>query len=170
MTLDELNQLAPDDAAATLRGCCGCAWWAEQLAAARPYGDPATLHDVADAVFDVMAEAHWQEAFAAHPKIGETKSAKMRDAGNRQWSADEQAGTADPDDTARDELTALNAEYLERFGYIFIVCATGLSADRMLADLRRRLRHDPRTEAGVAAAEQRKITHLRLDKLLADGG
>lgn len=167
MNLRTLNQLPPDDAEEVFRGCCGTGWWARQMAACRPFTDASQLHDTADAIFDQMAEGHWLEAFAAHPKIGDVDSLRMKFAGNKQWSAGEQAGVDTADNQTLAELADANDVYEARFGYIFIVCAAGLSADEMLAALRRRLRHDAATEAPVAAAEQRKITHLRLDKVLS---
>ncbi|MEM9915177.1 MAG: 2-oxo-4-hydroxy-4-carboxy-5-ureidoimidazoline decarboxylase [Planctomycetota bacterium] len=168
MNLQSLNQLPPDDAEEKFRGCCGTAWWARQMEACRPFQNTPQLHDTADAIFDEMAEGHWLEAFAAHPKIGDVDSLRMKFVGNKQWSAGEQAGVHDADEDVLNELAAANDTYEQRFGYIFIICASGLSAAQMLDALRQRLRNDPATEAPLAAAEQRKITHLRLDKLLTD--
>lgn len=166
MNLQTLNQLSPDEAEEVFQGCCGTAWWARQMAACRPFAEVSQLHDTADAIFDEMAEGHWLEAFAAHPKIGDVDSLRMKFAGNKEWSAGEQAGVDDADEHTLAELADANDDYEARFGYIFIVCAAGLSADDMLSALQQRLRHDPATEAPIAANEQRKITHLRLDKWL----
>ncbi len=117
-----------------------------------------------------MAEGHWLEAFAAHPKIGDVDSLRMTFVGNEKWSAREQAGVDDANEDLIQTLAEANDTYETRFGYIFIVCASGLSAADMLHALQQRLRHDPATEAPIAAAEQRKITHLRLDKLLSEDG
>lgn len=167
MNLQTLNQLNPDDAEEKFRGCCGTTWWARQMEACRPFQNAPQLHDTADAIFDEMAEGHWLEAFAAHPKIGDVDSLRMKFTGNKEWSAGEQAGVDQADEDVLNELADANDAYEQRFGYIFIICASGLSALDMLYALQQRLRHDPATEAPVAAAEQRKITHLRLDKLLA---
>lgn len=166
LTLNQLNALPPAEAEQRFLGCCGTAWWARQMAACRPFADESQLHETADAIFDEMAEGHWLEAFTAHPKIGDVDSLRMKFVGNQQWSAGEQAGVDGADDTVLQELAEGNAQYEARFGYIFIVCASGLSAAQMLSALQQRLRHDPATEAAVAAGEQRKITHLRLEKLL----
>jgi len=169
MNLAELNTLSHEESEECFRGCCGTAWWAQQMSACRPFENTPQLHDTADAIFDEMAEGHWLEAFAAHPKIGDADSLRMKFVGNKQWSAREQAGVDAADEQTLAELAQGNADYEARFGYIFIVCASGLSADDMLGILQSRLRHDPAVEAGVSANEQRKITHLRIDKLLASG-
>jgi OHCU decarboxylase len=105
-------------------------------------------------------EAHdWLEAFRAHPKIGEQRNVSA-------WSAAEQAGMKSADTRARTTLEALNADYEARFGYIFIVCATGKSPEEMLSILEQRLTNDPANELPIAAEEQRKITALRLAKLV----
>jgi len=102
----------------------------------------------------------WREAFAAHPRIGER--------GPDAWSAAEQAGMSSAADATRRALAAGNRAYEERFGQVFLICAIGRSAADMLADLERRLGNDPVTELRVAAAEQAKITRLRLEKLASE--
>jgi len=167
MNLQTLNQLDPDEAEEQFRGCCGTGWWARQMEACRPFQNASQLHDAADAIFDEMAEGHWLEAFSAHPKIGDVDSLRMKFVGNEKWSGREQAGINNANEDVLQQLADANDTYEARFGYIFIICASGLSADDMLDALSQRLRHDPATEAPIAAAEQRKITHLRLEKLLA---
>jgi OHCU decarboxylase len=116
----------------------------------------------ADAVWAGLTPQDWLEAFTAHPRIGE-----RRPTGDpRRWSAGEQAGAAGADAVVLDALAEGNRAYEQRFGRVFLICATGRSAAEMLADLRQRLGHDPETELRVAAEEQRKITRLRLDKLV----
>jgi OHCU decarboxylase len=166
LTLDSLNALPPDDAEAKFLGCCGTRWWARQMTACRPFASLDQLHDTADAIFNQMAEGHWLEAFAAHPKIGDVDSLRMKFAGNRQWSAGEQAGLDAADERTIQQLAHGNMVYEERFGYIFIVCASGLTADQMLGMLKRRLKNDPAAEAAIACGEQQKITHRRLDKMV----
>jgi len=130
----------------------------------RPYGDTEELLESADHVWWGLAPADWREAFAAHPRIGEKKlDGEDR---FRRWSADEQAGAAGAREAVLADLAAANRTYEERFGHIFIVCATGKSADEMLGLLQARLANDPQTELRIAAEEQRKITRLRLLKWL----
>ena len=111
----------------------------------------------------------WLEAFRSHPKIGEKKSADSVSTQARQWSGQEQAGVATASDETVESLATLNRAYEEKFGFIFIICATGKTSDEMLSALRERLEHDPVDELSIAAAEQSKITVLRLKKLLTSG-
>lgn len=156
-----------DDATAkqTLAGCCASLWWTEQMLTQRPLANAQAMHVVADEAFDNMPREAWLEAFAGHPRIGDLNSLKMKFAGNRDWSAGEQSGVAGADNELLSRLQAANDDYFDKFGYTFIVCATGKSAAEMLAVLEARLPNDAATEINVAANEQRKITHLRLDKL-----
>ena len=108
-----------------------------------------------------LAPDDWLEAFAAHPQIGEQKPLST-------WSSEEQAGAASAAAAERARMATLNAAYRARFGYIFIVCATGRSAAEMLTMLEKRLSNDPAIELRVAAEEQRRITGLRLAKLMGD--
>ena len=160
MTLDELNDLDREAAEATFERCCGSTAWARSMALSRPF---ATLEEMAaagDMIWRALAPGDWLEAFAAHPKIGER-------AGGSSWSAAEQAGVQDAEAAVRRRLAAGNADYQSRFGYIFIVCATGKTAVEMLAALEARLSNESAAELGIAAEEQRKITRLRLAKLMA---
>ncbi|BAM05216.1 2-oxo-4-hydroxy-4-carboxy-5-ureidoimidazoline decarboxylase [Phycisphaera mikurensis] len=167
MTLNDLNALRETDATAAFLACCGTRWWAQQMAASRPFRSLAELHEAAGMIFEAMGEGHWLEAFEAHPRIGERPgSERSRSAGNREWSAGEQAGMSDADAEARAAMAEENANYEARFGWPFIVCATGRTADEMLVACVRRQRNAPEKEAAVAAAEQRKITALRIAKLL----
>lgn len=167
LSIAQLNALPADEAVEAFRACCGTDWWCDQMAACRPFQEVTQVHDTADAIFDQMGEGHWMQAFAAHPKIGDMDSLRMKFAGNKQWSAGEQAGVNEADEAVLSDLARGNDAYEKRFGYIFIVCASGLSAAQMLSMLQTRLRNDPQTEAAIASGEQRKITHLRLDKMLA---
>ena len=132
---------------------------------ARPFANSIALQVAADHAFDAMPNLAWLEAFGGHPRIGDLDSLRMRLAGNKQWSAGEQAGVEVADEAILQRLADGNREYEQRFGYVFIVCATGKTAAEMLARLELRLRNDDATELSVASKEQRKITHLRLGKL-----
>ncbi|HEX2190424.1 MAG TPA: 2-oxo-4-hydroxy-4-carboxy-5-ureidoimidazoline decarboxylase, partial [Longimicrobiaceae bacterium] len=135
-----------------------------------PFRDPAALLERADAVWRELGEADWREAFRAHPRIGETRAEAGQTGRERAWSAGEQAGMRSAAEAVQQALAAGNRAYEERFGFIYVVCATGKTAEEMLALLERRLANDPRTELRAAAEEQRKITRLRLEKLLAEPG
>lgn len=164
--LARLNALDAATAESELLKCCGSAAWARAVAAQRPFTDVAELLLAADEVWWNLGTADWQEAFSRHPQIGERQAARAQDATAQGWSAEEQAGTRDAAQATLDELAAANRAYAAKFGHIFIVCATGKTAAQMLALLRARLPNDPGIELRNAADEQRKITRLRLEKLL----
>ena len=165
MRLEDLNALDPDDAVRELLQCCGSSRWARQMAGARPFASAGELMASADRCSGSLERADWLEAFAAHPKIGAGSGDGPRGA-RQDWSAQEQAGVASAAVATLQRLANLNRDYEARFGYIFIVCATGKSAAEMLDLLERRIGNDPETEIRIAADEQRKITRLRLTKLL----
>ncbi len=164
--INNLDACSADHVLQQLRACCGASAWCQAMLSMRPFGNPTRVHQCADAAFDSLTEADWIEAFGCHPKIGDLKSLQLKFAGNRQWSGSEQSGTAAADQRTIAELAKRNRDYESRFGYIFIVCATGKSAKQMLDLLIARLPNDRQTELRIAAAEQRKISHLRIDKLL----
>jgi OHCU decarboxylase len=121
--------------------------------------------DEADEIWWSLTPNDWREAFDHHPRIGEQSPAAPQASVARAWSADEQRGAAESSDEARQALAEGNREYEGKFGHIYLVCATGKSAEEMVALLRARLSNDPETELRVAALEQSKITRLRLEKL-----
>jgi OHCU decarboxylase len=164
--LEQLNALPPEQAEQEFLKCCGCRNWARSLTDARPFADAATLFQKADSVWWSLRDEDWLEAFRAHPKIGEQKAAATQSEQARSWSAEEQSGVHDAANETKAALAAGNREYERRFGFIFIVCASGKTSAEMLALLKGRLQNDPETELRVAAEEQRKITRLRLEKLL----
>ncbi|MDB4951944.1 MAG: Allantoicase [Gemmatimonadetes bacterium] len=163
--LERLNALPADEADAEMRRCCGSPEWARRMAAARPFVSEEELLDAADATWDALPPEEWLAAFRAHPRIGERKAERPQ-AGTAAWSAQEQAGVGDADADTRAALAEANRAYEERFGWIFLVCATGRTAGEMLASARARLDNEPDDELRVAADEQRRITRLRLEKLL----
>ncbi|HJR07834.1 MAG TPA: 2-oxo-4-hydroxy-4-carboxy-5-ureidoimidazoline decarboxylase [Pyrinomonadaceae bacterium] len=164
--LARLNALDADEAERELLKCCGSNAWARRMATRRPFGDARELLAAADEIWRSLGESDWLEAFDAHPKIGGRKAAREQDAQAESWSEQEQSGARLAAQATLDELDAANRAYEEKFGHIFIVCATGKSAAEMLDILRARLPNDARTELRNAAEEQRKITRLRLEKLL----
>jgi len=164
MRLEDLNTLDTDAAARELLKCCGSPRWARQMTAMRPFASVEAMMTAAAACWAALGAADWLEAFAAHPKIG-VGGAKESAAGD-DWAAQEQAGVAAAAGATLRRLADLNRDYDARFGYIFIVCATGKSAVEMLDMLERRLGNDPETEIRIAAAEQQKITGLRLARLV----
>ena len=164
-TLESWNTLPPTEAADAILPCNGSRAWAEQITALRPFASPFDLTCTADIVWRALPELAWQQAFDSHPRIGEHK-AKAATAESLKWSAGEQS-TANPDDAVKAALAAANQAYEQKFGRIFIVCATGKSATEMLAILNQRMSNDPATELREAAEQQRQITQIRLRKWLA---
>ena len=161
------NSLNDNDAERELLNCCAVGQWTQSLVAGRPYQTVTELKAKAGEVWWSLSEEEWLEAFKSHPKIGERKTAEPVSAKARSWSEQEQA-TINSSDQQGQELARLNDEYEARFGFIFIVCATGKSSTEILQLLRQRLTNDTRTEMRCAAVEQEKITQLRLDRLLIE--
>ena len=164
--LQWLNSLPNDQALNELKSCCGSSRWAAGVASSRPFATFAQLLDTALQVWWQLEPADWLEAFRSHPKIGQKKAETSASAQSQQWSRNEQSGMQEaPGETAA-ALELLNEAYETRFGYIFIVCATGKSSEEMLAILRERIENEPDHELRIAAAEQAKITEIRLNKLI----
>jgi 2-oxo-4-hydroxy-4-carboxy-5-ureidoimidazoline decarboxylase len=166
MTLAELNALPSAEAESALMDCCGSARWSASVASGRPYATVEALHKVADSVWWKLERADWLEAFSHHPQIGENPASGSASA--RQWAEGEQAGVRRTSDDVKARLARANRAYFEKFGYIYIVCATGKTAEGMLAILNQRLQNDLRSELSIAAEQQRLITRVRLEKLLAN--
>jgi allantoicase len=164
--VQRLDALLPHEAEAELLTCCGSRAWAARMATMRPFGALAAVLEAADAVWRGLGRDDWLEAFRAHPRIGEKKAEAPQAEGARRWSEKEQAGVASASAETLAALAEGNRAYDAKFGHIYIVCATGRSADEMLALLRARLDGDAATELHAAAGEQRKITRIRLEKLL----
>ena len=158
--------MPPGEAEAELFKCCGSKRWAQRMVEGRPFDSVDQLTGEADRVWWSLGPEDWLEAFHSHPRIGEKKAAAAISADSQKWSEAEQAGVQESTRETTESLQRLNHVYEEKFGYIFIVCATGKSADEMLAILRGRLENDSDKELRVAAAEQAKITQLRLNKLI----
>ena len=136
------------------------------MTARRPYQNLDELTLTANEIWWSLEQSDWLEAFRSHPKIGEKKSAETVSEQARKWSGQEQSAVQTATQETLDSLAQLNHRYEAEFGFIFIVCATGKSADEMLALLRQRLQNDIETELPIAAAEQAKITEIRLKKLV----
>lgn len=166
MTLERLNDSSADQAETEFLKCCGSTCWASAMTAVRPFADNDALFTRADEIWWSLSAEDWLEAFRAHPKIGEKTAAAVQAPQAQNWSAQEQSGVATASSQTKDELAQLNREYQDRFGFIFIVCASGKSSEEMLSILNDRIDNDRDTEVRIAAEEQRKITHLRLEKLL----
>jgi OHCU decarboxylase len=166
-TLASWNSADEKSALDVMLACCGARRWAAAMVAARPIDSVVDLSAAADRVWSKMEEADWMEAFAHHPRIGERKAAHASRK-SVMWSQQEQSSAANGAERLFSELAAGNALYEQRFGFTYIVCATGKSAEEMLAILNRRLASDRATELIEAAEEQRQITQIRLGKWLVE--
>jgi 2-oxo-4-hydroxy-4-carboxy-5-ureidoimidazoline decarboxylase len=168
--IDRLDHLPEETAKEELARCCGSSAWVQHMLAARPFRTLDTLLTIAEREWSALGEKDWLEAFAHHPKIGEggIDALRKKFASTAAWASNEQAGVNTASDQVLQALAAGNEAYAKKFGFIFIVCATGKSAAEMLALLQARLPNNRETELKNAAIEQGKITALRLKKLATD--
>ena len=155
LSLAAFNAAPAGQAVSAMLACCGSRRFAEAMAAGRPYPSAEAAVAAVDAVFESLTWPDVLEAMDGHPRIGDRVSGQ---------SAAEQSGVAD---ATREALAVGNAEYEDRFGHVFLICATGLTGDQMLGALRERLTNNADIERPVAASELRMITRLRVAKALA---
>jgi len=165
--LQTWNAANAEAALAAMIACCGSRRWAAAMVAKRPIGSVAELSVAADEVWSKMNEADWMDAFACHPRIGERK-AERASAQSVAWSRQEQSSANNAAERVLAEFAVGNELYEQRYGFTYIVCATGKSAEEMLAILNRRLASDRETELREAAEQQRQITQIRLGKWLVE--
>jgi len=161
------NGLPLEEAVREILPCCGSKTWAACMVSKRSIRDEASLLATSDAIWRGLGEPDWLEAFRSHPRIGESRTEKAAPAQSSAWSEQEQQKVATADEALKMALKWGNREYEQKFGRIFIVCATGKSASEILEILRRRLHNDEATELQLAAEEQRQIMHIRLRKWIA---
>jgi OHCU decarboxylase len=165
--LDAWNKADESTAFDAMIACCGARCWASAMVALRPIGSVAELSEAADRLWTTMKEPDWLEAFACHPRIGERKAARAV-AKSAAWSKQEQSAAASAAESILAEIADGNAEYEKRFGFTYIVCATGKGAAEMLAILKCRLASNRDAELREAAEQQRQITQIRLGKWLVE--
>lgn len=163
MDLDRLNHLGPDEAQAAFRDCCGSGAWATTMMLRRPFASLAELLDTARSTWQSLDPADREEAYSAHPRIGETVPGADR---HHTWSRAEQGAVGEAHPGVLERVAACNREYEAKFGRVFLIFATGKSAEELLACCRDRIDNDPEAEAAIAAVEQEKITDLRLRRLV----
>ncbi len=161
----KLNSLSDELARQVLGSCCAAPQWIARMLARRPFADDAQLIATAVEIWNGLDRDQWLAAFAGHPKIGDMESLKKKFASTAHLAAGEQAGTAVASQLTLRELAEYNQRYEAQFGYIFIVCATGKTADEMLDLLKARIVNEADVELPIAGQEQLKITLLRLQKL-----
>jgi 2-oxo-4-hydroxy-4-carboxy-5-ureidoimidazoline decarboxylase len=157
----EFDAAPPPDAAAELVACCASKRWVAKVVKGRPYGTLGRLAAASDSTLSRLDWSDLSEALAAHPRIGDRASGAEREAS---WSRQEQSRASAATTTTRDQLVAGNRAYEQRFGHVFLICATGLSAQQMLSSLESRLHNDPIAEREVVRSELTKIVRLRLAK------
>ena len=160
--LDGFNALPDDRAEEALLACCASPAWAREVGGGRPYRDADLLFGAADDALARMNEDDLDDALAGHPRIGDRPVTE--------WSRREQAGVGDAGTATRRRLAAGNQAYEERFGHVYLVCATGRSGEELVAILEDRLGNDPQAERAIVRAELGKINRIRLQKLLEDAG
>jgi 2-oxo-4-hydroxy-4-carboxy-5-ureidoimidazoline decarboxylase len=165
MTIAEFDHLPAKQKRELLQKCCGSASWIEKMMDAPPAEDLVDLEETAEEKWWECSERDWLQAFEHHPKIGDINSLKEKYANTVEWASNEQSGVNVASDEILIALAKANDDYEQKFGHIFIVCATGKSAGEMLEILQSRLPNSAEDEIKIAADEQLKITKLRLEKL-----
>ncbi|KZX78058.1 OHCU decarboxylase [Oleiphilus sp. HI0009] len=165
-TIDALNALNAEDATFAFTNCCTSSRWVAGMVEARPFASIEACHQAAKDVWANMGEADFLEAFEGHPKIGDVTSLREKYAHTKKLASGEQSSVNEADDATIEALAQGNTDYEEKFGFIFIVCATGKSAAEMNELLQQRLPNDRETELQNAAGQQALITAIRIDKLL----
>ena len=164
--LAQWNLADNEFAMAAMMDCCGARRWAAAMVDLRPAGAETELYEAADRLWKTMAEQDWLEAFACHPRIGERKAALHASHRSSTWSGQEQSSVQTAADAVLVALAEGNARYEEKFGFTYIVCATGKEPEEMLAILEIRLGNTRNSELREAAEQQRQIMHIRLKKWL----
>jgi allantoicase len=164
--LEKFHRLPMQKAINTLLDCCGSRGWAEQMAEKRPFAGPAELFAAADKTWSALGPEGWLEAFRHHPPIGGNRAKARQSATASRWSAKEQSAAQQAAPEVLAALARENHAYARKFGYVFLICASGKTSEEILQALRQRISHAPEIELPIAAEEQRKITRLRLEKLV----
>jgi allantoicase len=164
--LQKLNSLPLENSLAALLDCCGSKRWAAQMTDQRPFATADKLLRKADKIWSALRREDWLEAFQHHPPIGTSRAAAKQSSTAKRWSTGEQATAQRSSPEVLAALAAENRAYAEKFGYVFLICATGKTSEEILQSVRGRISNTPEAELRIAAEEQRKITRLRLEKLL----
>jgi 2-oxo-4-hydroxy-4-carboxy-5-ureidoimidazoline decarboxylase len=166
MTLEELNQLSPQELAVQLSNCCAAKNWVQGMVSVAPFKSKEILISAANRIWQELNHLDYLSAFDAHPRIGDVTTLKKKYASTQLTAGKEQAGMVVASDCIIEKMKSLNDAYVEKFGFIFIVCATGKTAEQMLELINQRINNEYEKEIQIAAAEQMKITEIRLKKLL----
>ena len=165
VNLAYINSLDSEKLKEDLLKCSGSRVWTEDLQGQRPFSSAEELERKSSAAWKKLTHKDWLEAFAHHPKIGDLESLRKKFATTANWASNEQSAMSSASEQIIKKLAVGNEQYQDKFGYIFIVCATGKTAPEMLCLLEERLANTPEVEFEIACREQQKITQLRLEKL-----
>ncbi len=168
MNIEQLNHLSVEQARHTFMQCCTSSTWVEAMVKGRPYADQMAIKKHADLAWQELEESDYLEAFDGHPKIGDVNSLRAKYANTKELAGNEQGLVKEASDNVLELLAQGNSDYEQKFGFIFIVCATGKSAQQMSDLLQARIVNNKQQELRNAAEEQRKIFQLRIDKALAE--
>ncbi|TCS38958.1 2-oxo-4-hydroxy-4-carboxy-5-ureidoimidazoline decarboxylase [Reinekea marinisedimentorum] len=166
MTIEQLNALTADELANVLKDCCAAKNWVNGMVSVAPFKSEEILISAANRIWQALNDLDYLSAFEAHPRIGDVTTLKKKYASTQLTAGKEQAGMTLASDCIIERMKELNDAYNEKFGFIFIVCATGKSAGEMLELIEQRINNEYEQEITIAAAEQMKITEIRLKKLL----
>lgn len=166
MKLSQFNSLSKAQAKEAISACCVAPRWVDAMLAQHPYSSSEQVFSLAQSLWEQLEEDDYLAAFEGHPQIGDISTLQAKFAATSHKAADEQSGMSKASENTLNEMMAINQAYLEKFGFIFIVCATGKTAEEMLAMIKARITNDRPTELAIAANEQAKITRIRLENLL----
>ncbi|MBT4283381.1 MAG: 2-oxo-4-hydroxy-4-carboxy-5-ureidoimidazoline decarboxylase [Candidatus Marinimicrobia bacterium] len=166
MTIEALNSITNSEANEQFELCCGADSWVQKMNQSRPFQNKNEVYQKAKSIWFSLKSEDWLEAFTHHPKIGDIDSLRAKFHNTKSLSETEQSGVNNATESTLKNLAKSNQLYEDKFGFIFIVCATGKSADEMLALIKMRLKNHAEIEMKNAAKEQHKITQLRLKALL----
>lgn len=166
MTLHDLNTLSQPQLREVLKKCCSSTSWVKMMMTHFPAEDLVEILETAEETWYSCSEDDWKEAFSGHPEIGDVSALEEKFKSTAAWAGNEQSSVRQSSKETIEALAEGNRLYRDKFGYIFIVCATGKSAEEMLGLLHARMQNNPAEEIRIAAEEQNKITKLRLEKLL----
>ena len=166
MTLEDINKATKEQAYPFFEHCCCSPNWIQKMIDARPFSNKEALLEASKKSFSQLVDADYLAAFEGHPQIGNLETLAKKYANTSGSASHEQSGMSEAQKSVLEEMQALNIEYLTKFGFIFIVCASGKSAQEMLDLIKSRINNDRQSELTIAGNEQAKITQIRLEKLL----
>ncbi|MDA7747032.1 2-oxo-4-hydroxy-4-carboxy-5-ureidoimidazoline decarboxylase [Psychromonas sp.] len=166
MSLEKINNANTEEIYRIFESCCCAPKWIESMTNARPFAQPEDMLTASDKIFKQLTKADYLIAFEGHPQIGNLQTLQSKYANTSESASHEQSGMSEADKSVIEEMHDLNLKYLEKFGFIFIVCASGKSAQQMLDLIKSRINNEHYSELTIAGIEQAKITHIRLEKLL----